>query len=214
MKGLNALAAALVSAVAIAAPSSRFKFYDLPTPLSGPCDLTTGPDGALWGQDQFVNKIFRIDTNTSQIQEFEIPFTQAPFPANVLPTLAGRTALACAIQPGLDGHIYASNGLYNQLVRVNVTTKQIDVFTPEPYNPTGDLQPFNDLYRGPTGMYFTQTTGNVITHFDYKTHEFRNYPVPTPEGSPLGMFVSHDGYAWVREKSLPTSERALLTLAM
>ena len=194
---LSLVACLLHAFTATAAPSSRFKFYDLPTPLSGPCDLTTGPDGALWGQDQFVNKLFRIDTNTSHIQEFEIPFTEAPFPASALPKLAGRTALACAIQPGRDGNIYASNGIYNQLVRINPTTKKIDVFTPKPYNAAGDLQPFNDLYAGPTGMYFTQTTGNVVSHFDYKTHEFRNYQVPTPEGSPLGMFVSHDGYAWV-----------------
>jgi len=36
-------------------------------------------------------------------------------------------------------------------------------------------------------MFFSQTTGNVVSLFDYKTEKFTNYPVPTPEGSPLGM---------------------------
>lgn len=32
------------------ADETRFTLYDLPTPLTGPCDLAEGPDGALWGQ--------------------------------------------------------------------------------------------------------------------------------------------------------------------
>lgn len=85
------------------------------------------------------------------------------------------------------------------MVQVNTTTKEIRVFTPPPPNPLGDLQPFNDFYTGPHGMYFTQTTGNVITYFDYATEQFTNYPVPTPEGSPLGMFYASDGMAYFAE---------------
>lgn len=48
-------------------------------------------------------------------------------------------------------------------------------------------------------MYFTQTTGNVITYFNYATENFTNYPVPTPEGSPLGMFYASDGKAYFAE---------------
>lgn len=44
---LGALAAPIVEERAV---SDRFTLYDLPTPLTGPCDLEHGPDGALWGQ--------------------------------------------------------------------------------------------------------------------------------------------------------------------
>lgn len=30
----------------------RFTFYEMPTQLSGICDLCEGPDGALWGIEQ------------------------------------------------------------------------------------------------------------------------------------------------------------------
>jgi hypothetical protein len=30
--------------------SDRFTLYDLPTALTGPCDLEVGQDGASWGQ--------------------------------------------------------------------------------------------------------------------------------------------------------------------
>jgi hypothetical protein len=32
------------------AVSDRFTLYDLPTALTGPCDLEVGQDGASWGQ--------------------------------------------------------------------------------------------------------------------------------------------------------------------
>jgi hypothetical protein len=32
------------------AVSDRFTLYDLPTELTGPCDLEVGQDGASWGQ--------------------------------------------------------------------------------------------------------------------------------------------------------------------
>lgn len=89
--------------------ASRFKFYDMPTPEAGPCDLCTGPDGALWGEDILANRIFRIDPKTDKVEEFLIPFT-LPVLNISLPNLAGRTAFACAIRPGADGNIYASNG--------------------------------------------------------------------------------------------------------
>lgn len=129
---------------------SRFTYYDMPTALAGPCDLTTGPDGAIWAEDILVNKIARVDVHTGEVTEYEIPFTNGPVLA--LPEIAGRGALACAIQPGNDGMLYAASGIRNQFVRINPSTKQIDVFTPTPFNPLGNLQPLNDLWAGPTGV--------------------------------------------------------------
>lgn len=193
------IACLLISFHGFTKAADPFTFYDMPTPLAGPCDLCEGPDGAEWVQDLLANKIARIDPTTGLVEEYEIPFTLPTNSYSSLPNVGGRVVLACAIQPGSDGHIYAANGLRNQLVRINVTTRHIDVFTPPPFNPLGDLQPFNDLYRGPTGMFFTQTTANVVTHFDYITEQFTSYVVPTPEGSPLGMFVASDGGAWFAE---------------
>ncbi|KAH0238735.1 hypothetical protein KCV06_g3, partial [Aureobasidium melanogenum] len=39
----------------------------------------------------------------------------------------------------------------------------------------GNLEPFNDLTSAPDGIYFTQTTGNQVTKFDYETHEFTSW---------------------------------------
>jgi hypothetical protein len=56
MYTLVALVSVLLPLNIFAAPlledraDARFTLYDLPTPLTGPCDLEHGPDGALWGQ--------------------------------------------------------------------------------------------------------------------------------------------------------------------
>lgn len=48
-------------------------------------------------------------------------------------------------------------------------------------------------------MFFSQTTGNVINLFDYKTHEIKTWKVPTPLAGPLGMKVAADGGLWFVE---------------
>lgn len=181
-----------------------FTFYDLPPPLSGPCDLCTGPDGGLWGQDQLVNQLFRIEPSTGEIETFEIPFTLEPIHNVTLPgvlgDIAGRTALSCAIRPGADGNIYSAFGTRNQLVRINAKTKKIDVFTPDNLlQPLGDLQPFNDLYSARDGIYFTQTSANLISFFSFATEQIESYAIPTIASSPLGMFVDSEGIVWFTE---------------
>ncbi|KAE9387039.1 soluble quino protein glucose dehydrogenase [Gymnopus androsaceus JB14] len=193
------LLAVVAAGVSPPQPPSPFSFYNLSTPLSGPCDICTGPDGALWVQNILVDKIARVDPATGDVEEYSIPYTLPPLNASLLPGFTGgRTALACAIRPGNDGNIYAASGIRNQFLRINVTTRKIDVFTPTPYNPLGDLQPFNDLTAGPDGMFFSQTTANVISHFNYASEVFTIYPLPTPLSAPLGMIYFKD-YLWFAE---------------
>jgi hypothetical protein len=102
----------------------RFDFYQMPTPLSGICDLAEGPDGALWGVQQLVNQLVRLDPITGVVEEFPIPFS--PGIGNItIPGLNGaaggliqdRLALSCAIRPGADGKMYVlTSGVSNTLL--------------------------------------------------------------------------------------------------
>jgi len=49
-------------------------------------------------------------------------------------------------------------------------------------------------------MFFSQTTGNVISLFDYKTTQIKNFEVPTPLAGPLGMRIASDGALWFTEQ--------------
>jgi streptogramin lyase len=48
-------------------------------------------------------------------------------------------------------------------------------------------------------MYYTQTTGNQVSLFDYENHTFKNFDVPTPLSGPLGCRTSTDGALWFTE---------------
>jgi len=102
-----------------------------------------------------VDKVAHIDPNTGEVEEYSIPYTTGPLLD--LPDIAGRGALACAIQPGEDGMLYAASGIRNQFLRINPKTKNITVFTPPPPNQLGDLQPLNDLYRASSGVRFLRS---------------------------------------------------------
>ena len=208
MKGLLSLALGLMAWQAAAAPAAeledrapdddRFTIYNLPTTLAGPCDMTTGPDGAIWVSYQLTNKLGRVDPETGEVEEYDIPWT-LPLLDVELPNVLGRTVLACVVQPGADGHLYAANGRRNQLVKMNVTTKEIEVLTPPNYTPLGNLQPFNDLWTGPEGMWFTQTTANVVSYYEYATGEFKTYNIPTALSAPLGIYYASDDRVYFLE---------------
>jgi streptogramin lyase len=155
----SSLVAAAPAPEASSAAGSKFTYYEMPTALAGPCDLCTGPDGAIWVQDILVDKIARIDPDTGDVEEFDIPYDGPGLQGGALlgipDALLNRTALACALQPGHDGNIYAASGLRNQFSRINPTTKKIDVFTPNPPNPLGDVLFLNDLYAHPDGVSAT-----------------------------------------------------------
>ncbi|CZT22432.1 uncharacterized protein RCC_08302 [Ramularia collo-cygni] len=178
----------------------RFTFYQMPTPLSGICDLCEGPDGALWGIEQLVNNLVRLDPETGEVEEYPIPFSFGIGNATI-PGLNGaaggliqdRLALSCAIRSGADGKIYATNGLRNQLVQMTLETREIKLFQ-SPVNPTGNLFPFNDLFTDSDGMWMTQTTANILQFFDYAQQDFTiTAKIPTSLALPLGVFVTSDG---------------------
>ena len=181
---------------------ARFKYIDMKTPLSGPCDVSEGTDGLIYVQELLANKIVRYNQHTGELTEYDIPFT-VPQLANLtlpLPGNAKAAFLTCAIRNGFDGKMYFSNGNRNQLVQHDTTTGTTKVFTPPgPLQPLGNLEPLNDVTTAPDGVYFSQTTGNVITKFDYKTHEFKNFQIPTPLSNPVGMYYASDGGIWFLE---------------
>lgn len=184
---------------ASSAQDPRFTSYTMPSPASGPCDITLGPDGAPWVQEIFNNALAHIDMISGIVTEYPIPFT-VPALNTTLPKLIPDEAallLSCALVTGADGRLYASNGLHNQLVALDVGTGVFSVYTPP--DVLGNAQPLNDVTAAPDAIFFTQTTGNVITRFDLADHEFRNYEVPTKASVPVGVFYASDGGVWFCE---------------
>lgn len=149
---LNALVAIAFATAALAAPASRFKFFDLKTPNAAPCDLNTGPDGEIYASTFLSNKLVYIDRTSSNptLKEITIPYTRNQLPESVLPAnLQG--AGSCVVQPGADGNVYLATGIRNQLAQYNPRNGQFKFFT-NTGGTTGNLQPFNDAWPAKTGV--------------------------------------------------------------
>lgn len=156
--------ATFLCTAALAAPApineindpDRFTYYNSPKPLAGPCDLCTGPDGAIWAQNILADVITRVDPETGEVEEFPIPYETATGFSLIQDLEPQRLALACAIQPGEDGMIYAAAGIRSQFLRIDPTTKEIKVYTPPPpNNPLGNVLNFNDLWAADDGVSTT-----------------------------------------------------------
>jgi hypothetical protein len=133
---------------------ARFKYFDNPDLLQGPCDITTGPDGNIWTQNFLDNSISKIETGSGKVTNYKIPYSPDQLYPNQSLPLTGRVAFACAIQPGSDGNLYAATGIRSQFLKINPSDGKIKVFTPPAPNVPflGNIQPFNDLWDGGSGV--------------------------------------------------------------
>jgi hypothetical protein len=168
------LVAALLKASSCAAipTASPFTFYDMPTALSGPCDICEGHDGYVYIQNFLVDTLVKLDPATGERTEYQIPYKNPPAPTSVLPGLGNRTALACAIRPGNDGKIYAASGVRNEIVVLDPQTGSVDVFAQPANNPLGNLFPFNDLWPGETGVSVSDAARRVSSRLTPPTDVF------------------------------------------
>lgn len=180
----------------------RFTYTKMRTPLSGPCDVTQGPDGLIWIQEITANQLARYNQHTKELIEYPIPFSVpgVPAPQVSLPGGAKVELFSCAMRTGFDGYLYASNGAHNQLVRHNTTSGVTKVFTPPGLaESAGNLEPLNDITSAPDGIYFTMTSVNKVAKFDYRAHKFTMFDVPTPTANPLGIYYASDDGRWFLE---------------
>lgn len=185
----------VVAVVPPAGATSLFTFYPAPTPASGPCVTSPGPDGAAWFVETIANKIGRIDVASGHVDEFPIPWTRAEIPSVNNGLL---TPLPCAIQPGADGKMYFTVGVRNQIGSIDPRTKRFAMY--DDPGRLGNLDPFNDITPGPdNAMWFTQTTAGKVGRFDLSTHDFADYTIPTPLSLPVGIYGASDGGVWFTE---------------
>jgi streptogramin lyase len=174
-----------------ASADNSVTLYNPPTPLSGPCVVTPTPDGAIWFLEAFAAKIARIDPVTGNIIEYPIPWSPRS-------SLGPFTPIPCAMTTASDGNVYFTNGVNNQIGKLDPQTAQVTLF--DAPNPSGNLNPLNDLTPGhDNAIWFTQISGGTIGRFDLTTHQFSDYPLPTAAGIPAGIFAASDGGVWFGE---------------
>jgi len=88
--------------------------YDLPRPNSAPHDALVGPDGNVWYNDFVSPFIGKLDPNTGEVTEYDLPVTKPGFATG-----------SHAIDFSDDGLVYASGMHQSYVVEFNPATEEM-----------------------------------------------------------------------------------------
>jgi virginiamycin B lyase len=167
-----AFALCIASTLALAQTITEFP---IPSPDVDAWDICVGPDGALWFNEPFANKIGRI-TMDGEVTEF--------------PTIGG----AYSVTPGPDGNIWFTTG--HQIGKMT-TSGQVTTF--EIPDPSGETTAYSIVTGADGNLWFGDLNGRIgrvtpagsFTFFDLPFP----HPVPVP-GGPFDVTLGPDGAVW------------------
>lgn len=196
----------------------KFAEFAIPTPNSGPSDITFGPDGNFWflEQQNLASKVGRI-TPGGQITEFPLPSNQSA------PT---------SITVGPDGNLWFTadgRAKIGKITPVGQITEFSVLIRGEPTNitrgPKGDHNLWFTLLSGQIGkidptsghmalfatpgvpqditaslgfLWFTDTASNAIGRMSV-TGKVTEFPIPTTDSGAQGITAAPNGTIWFTE---------------
>lgn len=183
VRKIAALAFALASLSAQAAPQWQDHYYPTPTQGSMPWTIVRAPNGILWFTEYAAGNLGRLDPATGVIQEFPIP-------------TASSAPMGLTFGP--DGNLWFTEQQGNNIGRYTIATGTFDEFP----IPTASAYPYS-ISAGPDGnLWFTEsspqmqakvakiTTAGVITE----------YPLSDGGADPTGITSGPDGNVWFAEQ--------------
>ncbi len=164
-------------AVIGSAQTPPYSEFNIPTTVSGPAGVTSGPDGALWFTEFFTNKIGRLTAGGA--------FTEYPITtANSGPT---------AITRGGDGAVWFIEYSANQIGRISTSGVVTEYTLPTPQ------AGLDAITAGPDGaVWFTENLANKIGRIS-PSGVLTEYTLPTPLSAPYGITAGSDGAVWFTE---------------
>lgn len=139
--------------------------YTMPTPLSFPLGVTTGPDGALWVTEERAMKLARIDPATGRIREFPL-FGLFGLLGNVFKggSVGDPLPIPGPIVTGSDGRLYfslnfgGSVALGHEVAGFDPRTRRAVAYaTPSSLSSPCDLN-----NEQPGSIWFAELTANKV----------------------------------------------------
>jgi virginiamycin B lyase len=139
--------------------------YTMPTPLSFPLGVTTGPDGAIWVTEELAMKLARIDPATGKITEYPLLGANGLLSGLLNGISIGNPLpIPGPIVTGSDGKLYfplnfaGSVGLGNRMASFDPATHKIATYaTPSSLSSPCDLN-----NEQPGSIWFAELTANKV----------------------------------------------------
>lgn len=139
--------------------------YTMPTPLSFPLGVTTGPDGAIWVTEEAAMKLARIDPATGRIREFPL-FGLDGLLGDLFDggSLGNPLPIPGPIVTGSDGRLYfslnfaGSVGLGAKMGSYDPRTHKAEAYdTPSSFSSPCDMN-----NEQPGAIWFAELTANKV----------------------------------------------------
>lgn len=165
----------------------EFKEYPIPTPNSGPADITISRDGRVWFTEAYANSIAVFDPLNESFREF--PFQELFSPVGIALDESGRVWVA--------DHGSSRIGVFNP------TDRTLQLFPTSPPSHEYPVSLPNGLLVSAAGeVWFAEHLGNRIGRIDPRRNTLTEYDIPSPTTSDaLWLAEAPDGRIWFTEYS-------------
>ncbi len=155
-----------------------FNEWVVPTLGQRSRDPVEAPNGMIWWAGQWGNLVGRINPNTGEMQEYELPKNAKPH----------------SVTPDEKGHIWYMGNKNGSLGRLDPVTGKIKVYN-MPDEAARD--PHTGVFDDHGILWFTLQHSNRIGRLDPETGDIQLKTLPTSRSRPYGIKVDQNGEIWV-----------------
>jgi virginiamycin B lyase len=139
-------------------------------------DPVESPDGAIWWTGMWASLVGRLDPDTGDMQEFQLPSSARPH----------------SIVPDADGFIWYTGNSNGTIGRLNPADGSIKEY------PTRARDPHTAVFHPNGNLYFTSQNSNMLGSLNPKTGELREIETrKKPYGIKVGkagdLFIAYNG---------------------
>lgn len=152
----------------------QIKEWDLPTPNSMPHDPAVGLDGALWYTGMTANVLGRLDPNSGDIREYQLPQGSGPH----------------GLAVDKQGTVWYTANTKGVIGKLDPKTEKITEY-PMPDEKADD--PHTPVFDRNGILWFTVQNGNFVGRLDPQTGAITLKQPPTHNSHPYGIAINSKG---------------------
>lgn len=157
--------------------SVQFEEWKVPTLGQRSRDPVEAPDGGIWWVGQWLDILGRLDPETGEMEEFELPSGARPHSVNI----------------GPDGAAWYTGNRNATMGRFDPQTGEITEY-PMPDEAARD--PHTAEFAENGILWFTLQQSNMIGRLDPETGEVQLATSPREGSRPYGLKIAADGTVW------------------
>jgi virginiamycin B lyase len=155
-----------------------FKEWAVPTKGQRSRDPDEAPDGSIWWAGQYKSLTGRLNPQTGEMKEFQLPDGSRPH----------------SIISDASGNIWYMGNGNGTVGRLTPSTGEIKVY------PLGDPKakdPHTPIFDRNGILFFTLQNSNMVGRLNPATGDIKLVTVPTPDADPYGIDVDSKGTLWI-----------------